>query len=201
MIIYKITNTENGKVYIGQTIRSLSHRRSQHITRALKGDRDHKLYMAMRKYGIDKFRFEEICSVLSPEYLNELETYFIAKYDSFAHGYNMTPGGDTVTEETAKKISAAKVGRPHPMPKGANHRGSKFYKVQFPDGHIEVIRGWKAFCMKYLLNEGNFSKTLTGRDYTHTCKGFKLLERLNDYPEREYAQVGGSGKQAAAVAA
>lgn len=200
MIIYKVTNTKNGKVYIGQTRRSLAKRKSQHLTRALHSDRNHKLYLAMRKYGVESFKFEEICSVLSPEYLNELEAYFIAKYDSFRRGYNMTEGGDSVSEATAYKISLAKTGKSHPMPKGESHRSSRFYRVQFPDGHVEVIRGWRAFCLKHLLNQGNFSKTLAGQDYTHTCKGFKLLERLNDYPVREYAQVGGSGKQAAATA-
>lgn len=57
MIIYKITNKINGKVYIGQTTDSLSRRKSGHIQAATSGSKS-KLYSAMRKYGVENFEFE-----------------------------------------------------------------------------------------------------------------------------------------------
>lgn len=93
MIIYKITNKVNGKIYIGQTTRSLEKRKQDHIQRAIHGVNTH-LYCAMRKYGIENFVFEEIDQADNEEDLNYLESYYILKYDSVRTGYNMSYGGD-----------------------------------------------------------------------------------------------------------
>lgn len=90
-IIYKITNSINDKVYIGQTRMSLPARWSKHKQIAQKSNKG--LYGAMQKYGIENFKIEEIirCEI---EKLNELEVFYIKKYNSFYNGYNLTIGGD-----------------------------------------------------------------------------------------------------------
>lgn len=93
MLIYKITNTVNGKIYVGQTVRTLEERKWQHINTAKKGHKNH-LYNAMRKYGIENFKFEKICDVDNIEDLNILERYYIAKYNCIKDGYNMVDGGN-----------------------------------------------------------------------------------------------------------
>ena len=93
MLIYKITNTVNGKIYVGQTVRTLEERKWQHINTAKHGHKNH-LYNAMRKYGIDNFKFEKICDVDNIEDLNILERYYIAKYNCIKDGYNMVDGGN-----------------------------------------------------------------------------------------------------------
>ena len=100
MIIYKITNTINGKVYIGQTIHSLKQRYQGHLSRAERGDKGH-LYPAMRKYGYNNFTCEiiEMIDETLPnakDILNEREIYWINYYDSTNNkkGYNITLGGD-----------------------------------------------------------------------------------------------------------
>lgn len=93
MIIYKITNRLNGKVYIGQTRYSLEHRMAQHFRRADAGDNTH-LYQAIRKYGRDAFEFCILCRAYSKDELNRLETFYIQQYDSIKTGYNMVDGGD-----------------------------------------------------------------------------------------------------------
>jgi group I intron endonuclease len=137
MIIYKITNTINGRVYIGQTVMSLARRWSQHST----SKKNSPMYNAFRKYGAENFTIEVICSALAPEHLNALEKYFIGYYDSIIpNGYNLTSGGNsaftrsehtkklqsiamkghTVSPETRAKIAASLVGRPgHRL--GATH--------------------------------------------------------------------------------
>lgn len=94
MIIYKITNKINGKVYIGQTIYTLARRKANHIKCAKNGV-DRHLYNAMRKYGIENFEFEEIDRADNIDDLNYLETYYIIQYDSVRKGYNMCYGGDS----------------------------------------------------------------------------------------------------------
>jgi group I intron endonuclease len=58
-IIYKVTNLTNGKVYIGQTVRTLHQRKNSHI-RDLKKNMDIVFHHALRKYGIDNFNWEII---------------------------------------------------------------------------------------------------------------------------------------------
>lgn len=110
MIIYKITNLINGRVYIGQTVTSLARRWSQHST----SKKNSPMYNAFRKYGAENFAIETICTALSPEHLNELEQYFIKEYNSLIpNGYNLTSGGDsafTRSEHTKKLQSKAMKG-------------------------------------------------------------------------------------------
>lgn len=128
MIIYKITNVVNGRVYVGQTVMSLARRWSQHST----SKKNSPMYNAFRKYGAENFTIEVICSALGPDHLNYLEQYFIKKYNSLVpNGYNLTTGGDsafsrskhtkklqseamkghTVSQETRDKIAATLTGR------------------------------------------------------------------------------------------
>jgi predicted GIY-YIG superfamily endonuclease len=50
MVIYKVTNRVNGKLYIGQTIGSLEKRKSAHISSALTIRNNIYFYNAIRKY-------------------------------------------------------------------------------------------------------------------------------------------------------
>lgn len=93
MIIYRATNKVNGKCYIGQTRHSLEYRKRVHLTKARQGIVTH-FYSAIRKYGEDNFVWDIICSTKDKDTLNELETFYITKYDSIKHGYNMVDGGD-----------------------------------------------------------------------------------------------------------
>ena len=96
MIIYKITNQVNGKIYIGLTKHSLAQRLSQHHYDSRHGV-DRPLYRAMRKYGEDKFSAEIIDSAENLQELKEKEKYWIRYYNSYGangKGYNATAGGD-----------------------------------------------------------------------------------------------------------
>ena len=51
MWIYKITNIQNKKMYIGQTIRPIEERFKRHLNDAIKGNLDTHFARAIRKYG------------------------------------------------------------------------------------------------------------------------------------------------------
>lgn len=110
MIIYKIVNDVNDKVYIGQTTKSLDRRIEGHKNSMISGVDTH-LYRAMRKYGWDKFHFEVIATAPDQDSLNDMEAYFINKYDSIANGYNMAPGGsvNTMYSSVVAKKHASKM--------------------------------------------------------------------------------------------
>lgn len=92
--IYKITNSINGKSYIGKTCFSIEKRFKEHQKDAFR-DRNEKrpLYSAMRKYGIENFTVEQIeeCSDMLS---SEREKYWIEYYNTYINGYNATKGGD-----------------------------------------------------------------------------------------------------------
>ena len=100
MWIYKITNIQNNKVYIGQTIRPVKDRFNRHINDALNNIIDTHFARAIRKYGKENFQIEIIDTAQNQNELNEKERYWIQYYNSVKEGYNETDalskcGGNT----------------------------------------------------------------------------------------------------------
>jgi group I intron endonuclease len=95
LIIYKVTNKIDGKVYIGKTKRSLGTRWKQHCRAAFDGKSwtKGKLQHAIQKSGADAFTVEQIDVAASNDEANEKEMYWIKHYDSIENGYNTSPGG------------------------------------------------------------------------------------------------------------
>lgn len=91
--IYKITNTKNGKVYIGQSV-SIATRINNH-KRDLRNNNHINCYLQddYNIYGEDSFTFETIYRCRSV-YLDQAEKFYIDKYSATdrKHGYNATPG-------------------------------------------------------------------------------------------------------------
>lgn len=80
MHIYKIANTVNHKVYIGQTIQSNPKMRwYSHLADARRGKKSY-LLDSIRKYGQDSFTWEIIDSATSIEELNSKEDYWLNYY-------------------------------------------------------------------------------------------------------------------------
>ena len=129
MWIYKITNVQNNKVYIGQTIRPIQDRCHRHINDALNNILDTHFARAIRKYGKDNFIIEQIDQAQTQDELNKKEQYWIQYYNSVQNGYNETDaiskcGGNTYQSKTEKemevikeKIRQTKLGAKNPMAK------------------------------------------------------------------------------------
>lgn len=137
MIVYKITNIINGKMYIGQTINSLEDRWLRHRNDALSNRLDTHFARAIRKYGVDNFKVEIIDTAQSQDELTDKERYWIKYYNSIQKGYNETDasyksGGNTYKNKTAEemiiikeKISKTKIGDKNP-----NTRKVKCFNVE-----------------------------------------------------------------------
>jgi group I intron endonuclease len=93
MLVYLITNTSNGKRYIGQTSLTLERRWFLHQHRkSCKA-----LYSAINKYGAENFTIEVLFSVSTREQAGEFEIEYIERYNTKApNGYNLTKGGEGV---------------------------------------------------------------------------------------------------------
>lgn len=94
-VIYLISNSQNDKVYIGKTIRSIQIRWNEHLKDVHNPLRNHnKLYRAMNKYGIDKFRIDLLEDNIPNEQLGVKEQEYIKRFNSCYNGYNSTFGGE-----------------------------------------------------------------------------------------------------------
>ena len=119
--IYKITNVKNGKVYVGQTSKSLENRFAHHKTQKS------KIGSTIRSEGESNFIIEEAISIENDnqEMADEFEMLVAKRCDAFENGYNVKKskgkcGGDTLSnhpdmEKISKKISESKMGDKNPM--------------------------------------------------------------------------------------
>jgi len=114
--IYKIVNTLNGKVYIGQTTQDPYKRKSNHLCE-LKNNKHNNSHLqnAFNKYGKSNFKFTVLKYATSKRVLDKLEEDYINSYDCLndKNGYNIRRGGANGkhSEETCKKISKARKGK------------------------------------------------------------------------------------------
>ena len=87
--IYKITNTENGMAYVGQSS-NISDRWRQHIKRGIGADipTQNKLYPAMKQFGPESFTFE-ILEECSRDELDLKEDYWQNFFQVRNFGYSI----------------------------------------------------------------------------------------------------------------
>jgi len=105
-IIYKATNKLNGKIYIGQTSKTLKYRKLSHKARVRFGSSYH-FHNAIRKYGFEIFEWKILKKgIKNKDELDKLEIEYIKKFNSIKNGYNISTGGgggDTLTNHPNKK--------------------------------------------------------------------------------------------------
>lgn len=117
--VYTITNTVNGKVYVGSTVRHSATRWRAHLCRLRKGTHYNKhLQAAWIKHGEAAFVFEMI-EETTPDLCAAVEQYWhnLLRSAEPEFGYNAKPAavssvGYKHTDDAKKKMSAARAGRP-----------------------------------------------------------------------------------------
>lgn len=150
--IYKVTNKENGKIYIGQTTRTIEERWNEHTRNAFHDNNleyQNKFHRAIRKYGDGGFIVEEQESFDAPDIealhklLNDAETKWILFYDSKDNGYNSSLGGDYNPMYGVR-------GKDNPCSKKVNQYDLQGHYIKTWDSIKDIKRelGW----------EGNISK-------------------------------------------
>lgn len=114
MIIYKIVNKLNGKIYIGQTIQPLLKRWNEHC---VKSNGCRFLKNAIQLYGKENFTIEQIDTAETMEELNQKEIYWIDLYNSTNKliGYNLDKGGkrNFPTKSEIEKVRIFRTGKKH----------------------------------------------------------------------------------------
>ena len=175
MYIYKTTNTINGKIYIGQTQRSIDETNHYYGSGTL-------LKRAMKKYGIQNFRKEIIDTADTIVELNKKEKYWILLLEAQSPtiGYNLQGGGQhwtglgkntdrtgennsfygkTHTKENLKKaVNNRKEyngGNYHPN----GNRSAKTFRITDPQGNTYMVFNTsKKFALEHNINFKLLSK-------------------------------------------
>lgn len=109
-IVYKHTNRNNGKAYIGQTSLSMQSRFEKHIADAKHGSHLY-FHNAIRKHGVESWNSEILYHCQGLEEAQRAERELIASYATFGlNGYNMSEGGEgsrghVVSKEIRQRMS------------------------------------------------------------------------------------------------
>jgi len=202
--VYKAHNRNNGKSYIGITSRNESARWKEHLSRARCGERNNRLYAAIRKHGVNAFSLEVIAKVQTEDEVREAEWFYIGKHDSYRNGYNCNLGGagflefpeairlkigtaqkgKIISESTRLKMSAAKredsscaANFGLHVNKGESNPKAKRYLIRYPDKTEHIVEGLRAFCRRIGVSYAKF--TSKGGTY-----GYRILRTFNDQPEK-----------------
>lgn len=152
MVIYKITNNINGKVYIGQTIQDVRKRWRRHCAPT---SRKSLIGTALFKYKKENFTFEVIDETPTDvNELNNLEKYYIRQFNTTSpNGYNLTEGGlnYVITDELREKLS----------------------KNWHTEKRVKVLEDFKKINIGRTVTEGakrNMSLAQTGRKHSEETK-------------------------------
>lgn len=200
MFIYKITNTVNKKIYIGQSIRPIEQRFRRHINDAVNNNLDTHFARAIRKYGQDKFIIEQIDAANSQDELNKKEQYWIKYYDAVNKGYNETDaiykcGGNTYKSKSDKEMAEI-ISKIRASKLNSNNPNSKTIKCLNTKTNEKLIFSTLKECQEYFSEDTH--RFVTTRVTNKTKSLYKGIWNIA-YIEDEYSCKKNINKKGTAI--
>lgn len=173
--IYHITNLQNGKVYIGQTIHSYHERCKAHIY-ACRGHyhRNDYLQRAVDKYGMESFITGSLCVAYSKEELDGWEDQYIEYYQSMNRdkGYNLKGASSRgrMSAASKRKLSESKKGKNVIDEETRQEINKKLRGRQLSKEHRENIRTAQLGTCRSLETRKKMSDVRKGIIYSQETK-------------------------------
>lgn len=190
MIIYKIQNKIDGKIYIGQTLFSFRERYGGGKWWKITSCKH--LKRAAAKYGHENFSIEILeKNVKSAEILDELERFYIKKFNCMEpNGYNINSGGESkhfYSNEQKTALAKAK-------------RGTDFFELKNQiTGEIRKIENAKLFAEQEGISDGQVCDVAKGnimsvKNWTlpHITLRYWILENEDGRREKVLENTGAS---------
>jgi group I intron endonuclease len=192
--IYLMTNTINGKRYVGLTTRSIEQRIKEHVSCPPGTKYDHALQKAIRKHGIDNFEVTTLQECDTYAALRDAEIKWIGELNTHVRsrrGYNMTDGGDGVIGHTQSLEQRRKNSETHKNlpPFTPTHRDNiRKSKVgannpMFGKRPSIETRAKRSASLKGRKlapgHRANISKSLTGKKQTQVRSSSRPVRQLN----------------------
>jgi len=173
-VVYKLTNTVNGKCYVGSTLclrTRLKYHRSGFCAQP-----QHPLYIDIHRYGWSAFSVD-VLEECDAETLRERERYYIDLYDSFHSGYNLTPA--TSPSELISEFNAINWANPeYRKERGAASSALQIKRLENKSYYSEKVEQLKRYTDTLKRIVGMYS--LDG-ELLHTFEGARIAGRwLND---------------------
>lgn len=170
-LVYKHTNKENGKVYIGITSQEPK-RRWQNGA----GYYGTYFYNAIQKYGWDGFEHEILLEGLTKEQAEEIETDLIAKYGSAnrENGYNVSLGA----KYEKIRLGVKKYGK-------ENHRSQAVKQIN--PKTMEVVKVWESqnLAAETLgINRKGITKNCLGQSKTYMGYIWEYADKDFEKPKK-----------------
>ena len=169
IIIYRCS-FPNGKMYIGQTNRSLHERIREHIRVSkikTSPGYNYPFYRAIRKYGDDNLEWDILDTAGSQPELNERERYWISYYNTCILsenpcGYNQTYGGEGQnglkhTDASKEKIRQSELGESNANAKLSRDQVLEIVRLSKEKQYSQV-----ALSKMFRTSEGTISRILSG---------------------------------------
>lgn len=182
MLIYIIKNKINDKVYIGQTVRTLSERIEDYRKESLYYPDSRPIIRAMARYGFQNFYWEVLeDGIIDLDELDQKERQYIQEYQCLCsqNGYNVEKGGrgkGKHSEETKKKIGDAQRGE-------KNHRFGKCGKETYNSRPvIDLTTGkiYESACLAAKDTKLNFSHVCAVARGTRGSTGHRVFRYIDE---------------------
>lgn len=182
MVIYKATNQENGKIYIGQTIQPFEVRKAHHEY----GHRGFYFGNALKKYDFDWDVIRE-CETIDE--LNKWEKYYIKKYKSTnkLFGYNLRRGGNgggSHSEWARKNMSKMRRG----VPKTEHWKKKVREAWKKKGGHSKESKEKISRAMKNRVVTEDHKKNLS-KSLKKTFNTLEMKEKLKLQAEKQWKKI------------
>lgn len=190
MVIYKITNLLNEKIYIGQTKQPIEKRFLQH------SKANSPLGQAMRECGLENFTIEIVERCKNQNELNEREKFWIKVLRSKSpNGYNLSNGGEGLRLSfekkseitlTGKRLKALREAREWSQADVASQIGvGRTTYLKYENGENKPVRKLNELAnlfnvsIDYLLGNEKQSAKIEpqlGKDETRLLNGYRALD-------------------------
>jgi group I intron endonuclease len=172
--IYKIVNTDNDKVYIGQTRRDLDTRWNAHKHAIKSGRGCPLLARAFNSHGAEKFSMEMV-EECEDNKLCEREVFYIQHFNSLApHGYNADAGGKTGGTFKGHKHSQETIDRWRETVK------EKYQSEEYRKMRSEIAKAYYANPENRAKHSAKMKEVAHSEEHGHKFKG-RFNNETNKY--------------------